>query len=767
MADEFVNALDAVPVVRGVIALDDMHSVADPRVFEFLSLLLDRLPQRWTIAIASRVDPAIPVAQFGARGELAEFRQPELGFSRSEVQLLCDSMGAQDGDDKATRLYERTQGWAAGVCLGLSAIDSPAAGAVASRLSQRHLFDYLAAEVFQQMPGELREFLMRCSVLSELTAARCASVTGHPEAARLLDDIERRGLFVSLLESDELTLRLHDLFRDFLEDRLRREHADEIPALLALAAQGEVDPVRRINLLLRGGHWGEAERILMETAQAMLVKGHGAQLSDLLGQFPEARRLKSPDLAYVEGLVAWHQLEDHAAAAAMHRAGEEFDRVQQPAQAQAARAHEAVSLLFIGRFNEAQEAWRLAGIEAMTRDPHIGLLFECWWSVFNGTAVEFSARFDALLDHLETRGGSATHWFDCLPRLYLLVSRVGMHQPLRRFIAGASAATGEDNQPLQIGVGTLSAFLALGRGDLDAAGVAIDQLRSDSRWIGQPRSLRIPLLRVSAAYHAVRGDAASLRAVCDVLILETPNAARFPALRVNIEGMIGRLAAAADDWSAVKKALHGMTGLEKETLFGVLRQMLQTLKARLALNEGRHEEARELLREILEPSASSGWMELDAPVRICLAVAELRSADPHAAWAALAPLLQAVAATGEIGGVLLVGPTALTEIASADWGLAAPASGVAVLREWRDLARRLRLGPEVARDTGAGQEPQLSARELEVLELLASGASNKLIARALDLSPHTVKRHVARILERLGLSSRGQAAAWYLHKTAA
>lgn len=66
-----------------------------------------------------------------------------------------------------------------------------------------------------------------------------------------------------------------------------------------------------------------------------------------------------------------------------------------------------------------------------------------------------------------------------------------------------------------------------------------------------------------------------------------------------------------------------------------------------------------------------------------------------------------------------------------------------------------------ARDAPHVGDERLSARELEVLEHMAAGQSNRLIARALDLSPHTVKRHVARILDRLDLSSRGEAAAWY------
>ena len=58
-------------------------------------------------------------------------------------------------------------------------------------------------------------------------------------------------------------------------------------------------------------------------------------------------------------------------------------------------------------------------------------------------------------------------------------------------------------------------------------------------------------------------------------------------------------------------------------------------------------------------------------------------------------------------------------------------------------------------------DERLSVRELEVLRRIAAGDSNKLIARALDLSLHTVKRHVANILGKLALESRGQAAAWY------
>ena len=206
------------------------------------------------------------------------------------------------------------------------------------------------------MPQELHDFLLRCAVLPELTAESCTRVSGSPKAAKLLEEIDRRGLFVSALEGEELTLRLHDLFRDFLEERLRREFPDEVAELLRRAAASERDPVRRVNMLLKGGAWDEAEQVFIDAASPMLASGDSAQVVRLIEQFPPLLRARSPQLTYASGLCELQNLEFARMQIAMNRAAAGFESLQQQHEAQHARAFETLALFFAGRNEEMHRA---------------------------------------------------------------------------------------------------------------------------------------------------------------------------------------------------------------------------------------------------------------------------------------------------------------------------------------------------------------------------------------------------------------------------
>jgi LuxR family maltose regulon positive regulatory protein len=757
------STLAATDVKRGVIVLDDLHSVADPRVCDFLALLLDDLPENWTIAIATRVDPRLPLARLRAQRELAEFRQAELSFSMREVQRLCIASGGEDRPEFTQRLYERTQGWAAGLSLSLDAMSGSAAAApTAGKRSQRHLFDYLASEVLQQMPEELHDFLLRCAVLPELTVQACAEVSGNPRAAELLEDIDRRGLFVSALEGEQLTLRLHDLFRDFLDERLRREFPDEMPELLRRAAACERDPVRKVNLLLKAGAWDEAEQVFIDAASPMLASGDSAQVVRLIEQFPPLLRARSPQLTYATGLCELQNLEFAKMQIAMNRAAAGFESLQQDHEAQHARAFETLALFFAGR---TEEMHRLSkAIRARPLDETSAAVTELvriWESCVDGPPEGPAEHLDRLIDIL-SKAATPDLWYCCAPNLYVFVGRTDFRAPLQRFVRSALAVAGDTNAALQAAAHTLEAWLEMGQGRLAQADAKIRQLREDNQWLGQPRSLRVPLLRLETIYQALQGDTAALGASCAALLEDGQERTRGLNWGLMQISLAGRAAAAVGDWDGVREAERAFARMPKTFRWPLHMPIIRSFEGLLALRDQRDEEALKLLREAAAKSADVDRIGINAFCRIHLARAELRCGSPANAWQAVAPLLEHERRTGELIGVLLTGVSALTELANAAWAAEVPVHGVAAVRRWADTARQLRRVEVVAPAPKTSEASALlSDRELEVLARVAVGESNKLIARALNLSPHTVKRHLARILERLEMSSRGEAADWY------
>ena len=287
---ELVNALAGADAARGVIVLDDLHRVQLPQAHVMLDALIERLPPKWTVVLSTRVTPPLALARVRVAGELAEFTLDDLRFSAGEAAALVRAEDSDAARERIDELFERTQGWPAGLQLCLAALRTRSGdprGLVGSAVRMdRHLFEYLASEVLDDMPPALHSFLLRCSVLPELTVARAAAVSGDARAAERLDEIERRGLFVTALESSERTLVLHDLFREALHEQLRRRFPDELPQLLQRAAASEPDPLRRVGYLLRAGDWAAAERALTTSAPELFVNGGGGEVQRLVGQFP-------------------------------------------------------------------------------------------------------------------------------------------------------------------------------------------------------------------------------------------------------------------------------------------------------------------------------------------------------------------------------------------------------------------------------------------------------------------------------------------------
>lgn len=752
-----VSALAGSEVVRGLIVVEDAHRIKDAAVFEFLGLVLERLPAHWGLVITSRVEPVLPLARLRARDELAEFRQSDLSFTQDEVQALLE--GADDAPD-AKQLLARTGGWPAGLRLAISAYQrghKPIARAI-----DRDMFDLLSAEVHDQMPAELREFVLRCSVLPQLSASRCAAVSGDARAAEWLDQIERRGLFVSVHEGPEPVLTLHDLVREFLEERLRREQPELLPELLRRAAASERDPVRRISYLLRAGAIGEAEQALEVAAEPLLADSAAEPVLHLIEQFPAERRERSPILQLLRGEAAWERWEWRDMADAMGRAAAGFAASGDEARFLRTQVLEATALDGAGRIPDSGA--RLAAIDLARADVEtraLALALGTWHRIDSGEFRDVAAGYMAALDVLE-QTDRLRLWCYCLQRT-LYVWFPGMAPVLTRLVDGVARRSSGGVTPIRAIAHVLSAWQSLWCGDVAQAHERLSQVEADARWLAMPVRVAMFLYTARAVVNAARGEREPTREALQAIFtsfagfrpsgpLEQPTSMlghyRFLAVR---------LADTLDDAAMLREQAALMPPSRQIKNYRMIEAPLATIPARLAAHEGRHAQAATLWERLLAQEARLDVLGLAEEARLRYADALLQLGRRVDAAETLKPLLRRVSETGELGGVLLAGRAVLNRVAGAPWREELDWTELAMLRGW---AQRYGTAAAIAESAPAGAGP-LSVRELDVLARIAAGESNKLIARGLDLSPHTVKRHVANILEKLDISSRSQATAWY------
>lgn len=787
---ELVNALAEAEAPHGVIVLDDLHRVQDAALLRGLELLIERAPAHWTLVLSTRVAPPVSLARWRAAGELVAFDQERLAFTPEETGALAASEGVSAV--QAVALHERTAGWPAGVRLSLAALrgaSGPASAATPPRLD-RPLFEFLASEVLDQLPRELHDFLLRVCVLPEFTAAQAAAVSGDAQAAARMDEIERRGLFATALDAPERTLVLHDLFRDALADRLRRQRPDEWADLLRRAAAANADPLRRVGLLLRVPDWAAAEAALAQAADELLLRGGVAQVERSLAAFDAGWRAASPTLRRLSAMAAflrwdWTRCASEAdaamRAAAMARAQGDARAAEEHVLA---RAYLAAALYPLDRNEEAQ-----AHIVALRGDATVGpharlmaLMADASQHLRRGELPELPALYADVLDLLEVHG-SAFNWWEAAPAVNW-TTLPGMRMLTQRYLAGAWARVGDEPLPMVADLRALEAFNHLWAGRLEAAHAAAGQAEQDLRWLAVSGEAEVSLGLFRMLEGAMRGRAADTLARLDRFLARERDDGRTAPERLRLwrhqvaiygvrlndilEGGAGPIAR----WAALLKE-NPLEDARPDNARAL------SVRARYAAALGQWSEAARLFASLLPRAPRLDVMGQALELQLRAAHAFVRCERLDEAAAALRPALQRIERDGERGQALLAGAGRLRELDLAPWGtrLSQPERALlSSLAAWAPQARDAGAGagrPVIAaaeadappRQAAALQiltdaDDLLSEREREVLEALAEGHSNKLIARALDISPHTVKRHVANILDKLGLASRGQAAAW-------
>jgi LuxR family transcriptional regulator, maltose regulon positive regulatory protein len=293
-----------------MLLLDDFHLISSSTCHDTLGFFVAHLPANVHVVLSTRVDPPLQLARLRASGELTELRIADLEFTDTEATtLLNQSMGLALTAQQIQRLWERTEGWAAGLVLaGLSLRGraDPELFITSFETGHRHVIDYLGSEVLAAQPAPLRDFLVRTSILERLSAPLCDAVLETESSGELLAELEQANQFLIPLDDHRRWYRYHHLFAQLLRLQLAKREPALAPVLHRRAAAwyrdaGDVEAA--ISHFAAAGEFAEAGALIFRHWLAYILRGRVATVQRWLDMLPDDVVTADPSIALVAGWV--------------------------------------------------------------------------------------------------------------------------------------------------------------------------------------------------------------------------------------------------------------------------------------------------------------------------------------------------------------------------------------------------------------------------------------------------------------------------------
>jgi LuxR family transcriptional regulator, maltose regulon positive regulatory protein len=754
---------DLVPLEDRIwLVIDDAHELGSGEAQRQLELLIMRAPEELRFVLATRHDLRLGLHRLRLVGELAEIREPDLRFTVDEARELVGAAGVELTESTLALLHERTEGWAAGLRLAaLSLAGHPDPGRFAEEFSgsERTVAQYLLAEVLERQSDAVRRLLLRTSILERVSGPLADALTGGSGGERTLQELEETNAFVVALDAARSWFRYHHLFADLLQLELRSTAPAEVTALHRAATSwfaGHGHPVEAVRHAQAAQDWSLASRLLADHWPGLQLGGQAATVHELLAGFPAEAAATYAELAV---LIAADELAQGSLEAAERYLGL---AARGSAPVPAGRHEQLQVLLKMVRLllarqrgnppAVAEEARRLQAI-AEAPDaalPGLGEELRGLALISLGITEVWAAQFEVAERHLEQGVALARR----IGRPFLEFSGLAHQAVIETYRSFAQAAE-RSRQAIELA-------RRHGWTDEPTAGTAYVMLGAALAWQG----------RIEEAEPWVQRAERTVRA-------ETELAAGVVVHHVRgvLELVRGRYQDALAAFRAAERLAGNLAAphLHVPPTRGLLLHLLVRL--------GEIEHAERALAELGEPDRER------AETRTALAALRLAQNDPHAATAALAPVLDGSAPlirqTWLIGAFLLeaIARDALGEPSAAEraleraldlaepeglqlFFLLQPAPGL-LERHSRHRTAHPSLIAEIL-DLLAGKRPApptgsqpplkpLSESEIRVLRYLPTNLSQPEIANELHVSRNTIRTHLSHLYAKLDTHSRTEA----------
>jgi LuxR family transcriptional regulator, maltose regulon positive regulatory protein len=786
-----INELAARPGDDQVLlVLDDYHLIDAQPVHAALTFLLEHLPAGLRLVLTSRSDPPLPLARLRARGQLAELRAGELRFTPDEAAaLLRGAAGPGLSSAAAAALAARTEGWAAGLqlaALSLRGQADPAGFVAAFGGSHRYVLDYLTGEVLEQQPEPVRTFLLETSILERLSGPLCDAVTGRADGQVMLEQVERAGLFLVPLDEVRGWWRYHQLFADLLHARLHQQQPGRVTELHSAAAawseqRGLSDDAVRHALGAGDPIW--AARLIEQHFDGIFLRGESATVQRWLSGLPAELIRARPRLCLAQAWMALVGGDVDAAGPPLEDAERApADAADEPFEPSAGRvasvlanvpAAIALDRAFLAYLRGDAEDTAGFASQALAQLGEGEWMLDLWirsmqalaeW--LRGRLADAERGFAAIVAGWQAAGerplaASACHFLGQVQRAQgRLDAAVGTYQQALEI----TAPPGQAAMPAA-GIGYVGmAEVAYQRGDLDAALGHVTEGIARCRQVNWTQPLATGLATLAWIRHAKGDPAGALEAMG-----EAERAAPDPAV-ANLFNPVpvqrARLLLAQGDVAAAARWTQDRgLGVDDEATYQKEREHL--VLARVLLAQDRPQPALALLDRLHAPAAAQGRTGSVIEIQVLQALALAASGDEASAVGALAGALTLACPQGYVRvfadegapmGVLL-GRLVAAQRAEHAAAHAVPLSCLA--RVLQALGQKHAAPGSRPRTAAAvpGLVEQLTARELEILRLVAAGTPNQRIAEQLVVTLDTVKKHITHLLGKLGAANRTEAVA--------
>ncbi|MBI9050682.1 MAG: hypothetical protein JEZ00_14770 [Anaerolineaceae bacterium] len=277
------------------LVLDDYHEIQSEVIHESLAFFIDRLPHNCHLVIVTRVDPPISIPRLRVRGQITEIRAESLRFTKNEiVNFFSHDLAYALNDHDIELLAKRTEGWIAGIqlaSLSLKNAQNKSTFIEAFSGSHRFLVDYLVEEILSRQSAAIQRFLWRTCILERFCTEVCNELVEESNAQQTLRHLEQENLFIIALDDERRWYRYHHLFSEFLSLYLQENEPEIIPALYKKAIDwftANQYPGDALHYAIKLQDFEHAADLIEQIAPNILENENHMRLMQWINQLPES-----------------------------------------------------------------------------------------------------------------------------------------------------------------------------------------------------------------------------------------------------------------------------------------------------------------------------------------------------------------------------------------------------------------------------------------------------------------------------------------------